>query len=207
MPNISGNTYGLTILCPIKSWLTHNPAPEQLLREYIDSMPNGSASPFTRVQSTHFARLSIIDNVVFEGATAREDHLRSQYLWFNSNFDGDLESYLDDMFLQMPTEIEEIWKHCVAFPGLEKGRDEWKRYMIRCQIKTTFFFAAVNDMTVEEMLRALMLQREFSSFAARNQGVPAAELQQNFKAFMAAYREAPTPAPGTIDYKFSRQGE
>ena len=35
-----------------------------------------------------------MDDVVFVGTPAREEHLKSKYLVFETNFDGDLDAYL-----------------------------------------------------------------------------------------------------------------
>ncbi len=207
MANRNGTAYDLTLLCPIIADGDRGQSPVGGLRDYLRRLPRGTESPFCKVTATHLARLSIIDDIYFQGTTAREDHLHSKYLWFNTNFDGDPVSYLDSMFDAMPREIGEIWKCCVGFPGVAAGREKWKHYMFRCQIDTTFFFAAVNDMSVDEMLRGLMLKQEFSVFVAANQGVAAERLQQNFLAFMEDFKKAPTPQRGSVYYQFDGRGE
>ena len=207
MANKNGSTYGLTILSPIKGGHDRNECPVDILRDYLRALPKGSKSPFCRVQSTHLARFSIIDDVFYEGTSAREDHLKSNYLWLNSNFDGELDDYLESMFDNMSDEIEAIWQNCVAFPGIAAGKEKWKQYMVKCQIETTFFFAAVNDMTVDEMLRSLMLKQEFSKFAAEHQGVKAQDLQRDFLTFVEKFESEPTPPRGSIFYQFKKGGE
>ncbi|PHZ83843.1 hypothetical protein [Paremcibacter congregatus] len=202
MANKNGITYGLTVLCPIRNNMVQGHCGVDLLRDHLRALPQGRKSLFGSVPETHLARLSIMDDVFFEGTVAREDNLKSRYLWFNSNFDGDLCDYLDSMFDHIPQEIEAIWRHCTGFPGIESGREKWKQYIYKCQIKTTFFFAAINDMTVENMLRGLMLKQEFSAFVAEHQGKDAAEIQKEFLAFMETYKAAPTPARGSVTYQF-----
>lgn len=207
MANKNGSTYGLTILSPIKGGHDRNACPVDILRDYLRALPKGTKSPLCKVSPTHLARFSIIDDVFYEGTTAREDHLKSKYLWLNSNFDGELDDYLESMFDNMPDEIEAIWQNCVAFPGIAAGKEKWKQYMFKCQIETTFFFAAVNDMTVDEMLNSLMLKQEFSKFAAGHQGMNAEELQKEFLAFMEKFGKASTPERGSTYYQFKTGGE
>ena len=206
MPNVNGSTYGLTVLSPVKIEELAVPSPEQRLRTYLNGLPDGTASPFAKVHATHLARFAIINDTFFEGFPSAKDHLKSRYLMFSSNFDGDLDPYLDQMFDAVPDVIDGIWGHCVGFPGTDAGKDAWRRYLKACQIETTFFFAAVNDMSVEEMLQALMLQQGFARFVIANQGNGPDVVQQNFAAFMDAYRAAATPARGSVEYAFPEGG-
>jgi hypothetical protein len=70
--------------------------------------------------------------------------------------------------------------------------------MRACQLETTFFFAAVNDKTVTETLRALETQRAVTDFIASHQGMEPVRLQAEFVAFAAALKAEPAPPPGSI---------
>jgi hypothetical protein len=86
--------------------------------------------------------------------------------------------------------VEDVWKHCVGFPGTANV-DDFIAYMKRCQVKTTFFFADVNDQTVESTLDALKAQAALARFMERQQGRPAAEIQQEFAKFYQYLRNSP----------------
>jgi hypothetical protein len=68
--------------------------------------------------------------------------------------------------------------------------------MKKCQITTTFYFADVNDKTVEETLRALQTQAAVAEFIEKNQDRPAAEVQKSFAHFLQKLHNAPPPVPG-----------
>jgi hypothetical protein len=70
--------------------------------------------------------------------------------------------------------------------------------MKACQIETTFYFAAVNDKSVPETLRALQTQRAVSDFIARHQGMNAALLQAEFAQFATRLKSEPLPASGSM---------
>ena len=89
MANQSGSVYGLTILSPILEDDTAAISHALIIRSYLASLPNDERSPFARVSSTHLARLVVMDDVVYVGRPACEEHLNSQYLVFESNFDGE----------------------------------------------------------------------------------------------------------------------
>ena len=84
-----------------------------------------------------------MDDVIYVGTPAREEHLNSKYLVFESNFDGDLNTYLTRMAKEVPDLVDSVWGHCVSYPGL-RDVASFVDYMKKCQLETTFYFADVN---------------------------------------------------------------
>ena len=195
MANQSGSVYGLTVLSPILQDATADTSHNCAIREYLAKLPNDERSPFARFAGTHMARLAVMDDVVFVGKPSCEEHLKSQYLVFETNFDGDLDAYLTSMAYAIPEEIEAVWRHCWGFPGV-RDVSAFIAYMKRCQLTTTFYFADVNNHTVQETLRALQAQAAVASFIEKNQGHPAAVLQEKFASFVQKLANAPAPIPG-----------
>ena len=70
--------------------------------------------------------------------------------------------------------------------------------MKACQLETTFYFAAVNDKSVTETLRALQTQTAVADFIASHQGVDPATLQREFIEFVARLKSQPVPLPGSM---------
>lgn len=195
MANQSGQIYGLTILAPILEGDTLDIGHATALRWYLASLPRDHTSPFAQVSSTHFARLVVMDDVVFVGAPAIEEHLKSRYLVFETNFDGDLDTYLTRMAREIPDVVDSVWKHCVGYPGVSDPA-VFAAYMKKCQIETTFFFADVNNKTVQQNLKALQVQSALSHFIEQNQGKPAAEIQKSFGVLVEHLAKASAPLPG-----------
>jgi hypothetical protein len=198
MANQSGQVYGLTILSPILQGDSIEIGHATELRWYLASLKRDHTSPLARVSSTHFARLVVMDDVVFVGAPAIEEHLKSRYLVFETNFDGDLDTYLTRMAREIPDFVDSVWKHCVGYPGVADPAG-FVAYMKKCQIETTFFFADVNDKTVQQNLKALQVQSALAHFIEKNQGKPAAEIQKAFGVLLERLAKAPAPLPGGID--------
>ncbi len=196
MPNESGSVYGLTILSPIIDDPHARISHDLQLRMHLGALPRGEDSPFAKVSSTHMARLTVMNDVVYVGMPACEEHLQSQYLVFESNFDGDLDTYLRRMATEIPDHVDSVWSHCIGYPGAGDVA-AFESYMKKCQLTTTFYFADVNDKTVQQTLRALQTQAAVASFIERNQGKPAAELQNAFTKFLGKLRAAPDPRPGS----------
>ncbi|MGA8222808.1 MAG: hypothetical protein WB780_14240 [Candidatus Acidiferrales bacterium] len=197
MANQSGQLYGLTILSPIINNGTRAASQDLALRQHLSTLANGEHSPFARVPGTHFARLVVMNDVVFVGNPSKIDHLGSQYLIFTSDFDVtvDLDTYLRNMAQAIPAELDQIWKHCVGYPGAADP-NKFAQYMKKCQVTTTFYFADVNDRTRDQTLKALKVKAELSAFVENNQGRPSGELQRAFRDFLARLNSTPPPAPG-----------
>jgi hypothetical protein len=200
VPNQSGSIYGLTILSPIKDEPHLEISHSLAIRMYLQTLPIDGKGPFGKVSSTHMARLVVLDDVVYFGMPSCEEHLKSKYLIFESNFDGDLEPYLKRLATEAREEVQGIWQHCIGYPGLENV-PAFVAYMKRCQVETTFYFADVNDKTVEQTIRALQTQSAVASFIEKNQGKPPDELQRAFVDFSRRLRDAPTPNPGSTKGK------
>lgn len=199
MPNQNGNMYGLTILSPIIDDPTIRISHDTALRMYLEKLDRHEDSPFAKVSATHLCRLVVMDDVVFVGAPAKQEHLQSKYLVFASNFYGVLDAYLADMAAKIPDVVNDIWSHCVGYPGV-RDPNAFAAYMKNCQIETTFFFAAVNDKTVAQTLRALQTKAEFAAFVEENQGKSPAELQTAFSAFWQRLDQLPAPRAGAKEF-------
>ena len=203
MPDQSGQVYGLTILSPIIG----DETPDQHgldighameLRWYLGHLARDHESPFARISSTYLARLVVMDDVVYVGAPASEEHLKSRYLVFETNFDGDLGTYLTRMAQETPEFVDAVWKHCVGYPGVADPA-AFVAYMKKCQVATTFFFADVNNRTVQQTLKALQTQSALADFIAKNQGKPPAEMQREFGILLNSLAQAPLPLPGGVE--------
>jgi hypothetical protein len=201
MPNQNGSVFGLTILSPILNDDKASPSHDLQIRKYLATLPTGQDSPFAKAPGTHLCRLVVMDDVIYVGAPAVEEHLKSKYLIFECNLDatGDagLESYLRGLAESIPEELDAIWSHCAGYPGAA-SITAFVKYMKACQIETTFFFAAVNNKSVTESLRALQTQKAVTDFIISHQGMDASLLQAEFLKFAARLKTAPLPKPGSM---------
>jgi len=197
MPNKNGSVYGLTFLSPIIDDEKATPSHDLQIRKYLANLPCREDSPFALAPGTHLARLVVMDDVIYVGMPACEEHLNSKYLIFETNCDGDLDGYLHGLADSIPDHLDAIWKHCVGYPGVANRR-AFVDYMKACQLDTTLFFADVNDKSVRETLRALQTQTAVADFIATHQGVDATTLQREFIRFAADLKARPLPKAGSM---------
>lgn len=205
MPNLSGNAYGLTTLCPIAHGALEGRSRVSLVREQLDGLQTGERSPLAKIPDLYLARLFVIDDVVYQGkdlnmtvpwnVPCRLDRLKSAYLVFTANFHGPkLEPWLWRMWDAATADIRQIWSHCVAFDQVRDAAT-FASYIKRCQVETTFYFNGSTDESLAEQLKGLYLKQELSRFAFDNQGKPPDELAAAFADFLRRTRPDELGAP------------
>ena len=212
-PNKSGNAYGLTALIPIQNKDVGDRSYASLVRDLLQAWPLNERSPMAKVPNTYLCRFYLLNDVFYQGSPAQEEHLKSKYLVFSSNFYGNLGNFNDDL----DTYLRGMWNHaqenlkgllgfCVAFENVVKTADDFVRYIKRCQVDNSLFFNGSTDESLAEQLKALYLKQAFSHFVFSQQPLvqqgakSAAELQQAFQAFVDCVQpnnlEGPTWTPG-----------
>lgn len=209
MANTSGNAYGLTAFIPIKNGYSNDGSShDSLIRSLLQSpqWPLEHRSPMAKVPNTYLCRFYLLNDVFYEGKPEKEEHLKSKYLVFSSNFHGDLDKYLQGMWQNIQDKLKELLIHCVAFDRV-KTIDDFVSYIKRCQVNNDLFFNGSTDDSLPEQLKSLYLKQALSHFVFAHQpliqkGVEsAAELQRAFKAFVEHTQPSnlsePTWTPGS----------
>jgi hypothetical protein len=176
MPNFDAGHYFLTAAMPVRmdSILIDGQSHSRrhLIREALSAMPmgerteasegKGNASPFARSRGTHFVRLFVLDDVVFNGRMPRNtlvdklrktdmlkpqpvDRLSTPFLFFNVDFDAEngtdreRDLYLTDLWQVASEALTRVFQHCQGFDAVHSAQD-FCRYIGRCQLETTMPF-------------------------------------------------------------------
>lgn len=185
---------GLTVLCPIVNGSVGQQSNAMRTREYLQDLRLHENSPMAKVPNTYLCRFYVLNDVFYEGAPAIEEHLKSKYLVFSSNYYGDLNTYLKGMWEHAQDDVKAIWQHCVAFDKVQNATD-FVGYMKKCQVNNHLFFNGSTGDPLAEQLKSLYLKQEFSRFAYENQGKGPEELQQAFQAFIDRTQPTNLDAP------------
>jgi hypothetical protein len=170
--NVFGKAYLLMVLTPVR------PGEEEALSSYLESLRERGESPLARLGRTHVARWLILPDLP-QNPAAMADHLDMPYLLFTSAFDGDLQSYLDELVVALAPEAGEIWGRCVGCPNPAAG-PRLKEYLEHNQLDAGFFFAAYGESTVADVKRALDKRERLTDLMLRTQGLEAAAIQEAF---------------------------
>ena len=65
----------------------------------------------------HFVRWSVVLDLPYNGAPQQRERLKYAYLFFESNFDGPWQHYIDAFAYCIPFDINGVWGRGFAFPG------------------------------------------------------------------------------------------
>jgi len=175
MPTFDGGHCFLTALLPIKTGeVVDNSgmacSPVHMVRDALAILPTAHQSPvtctlpvdspFTRDSKTHFARLAVIDNVIFNGRRTTPtlldqsdrtipqplDQLPCPYLMVVIDFDAprgidaELRAYLENMWNTMRIDLEPVFTHCHGYAENAHTANNFANYIISCQLETTMPF-------------------------------------------------------------------
>ncbi|HEX8235238.1 MAG TPA: hypothetical protein VF600_04725 [Abditibacteriaceae bacterium] len=122
----------------------------------LGAKSTGSLSGLTTI---HFARWAIID----EGKN----------LFFESNFDGSWENYIDDFVDRASLGMNVIWGNCTGFPrGGCKDIEWFKKYIRDNQIPAQVFYSAYRNSSIKNNLNDLQVARTLQRLLS------AAEIEQ-----------------------------
>ena len=217
-PSSNGQAGSLVVLSPIRNGVDDGTAFSDRVRSELTSwtmrVPN---SPMAAVPDTYFCRYFVLDDVYIQSlpgndlfgtvadfvsigsdkaridALPKADHLQSKYLVFYCNYHGELDRYLRGMWQAISRELGTLWKYCYGFDKVT-GPGEFAAYMKKCQLDISLKFVGSNGDPLMEQLKSLYIKQELTEFAMRTQGMPAAELQEEYQAFIR--RVKPTELAG-----------
>jgi hypothetical protein len=186
----SGGVTELTLLTPIKL----GPIPgerrsyEERLRFELSSVQRrvdrGLNTPVSIMPTIHFARWLIlrpeqylqgacfpgdkppvIDPYWLVGQTPAHDYRFRSWLFFTSNFDGDLKAYLREFSVFLGRDVDRVWGNCEGYP--EDGSWNFEAYWLyakRYQITTDTFYNAYPGVTVPQINRLRLFKARFDAF-------------------------------------------
>lgn len=127
------------------------PSEVDALTAYLRAMGPG---PLASLHRTHMGRFVVIRDFPSrpEWGPVLDDHLETPYLVFTACFDGDRDTYLDE--LCATPEAPAIWSHCVVAKNEQRRLDALKPYLLHNEIPAGVFFAGYNA-TVPRVLDVL----------------------------------------------------
>ncbi len=198
--NQSGNAYGLTALIPVINGTLNGRSYAKLIRDQLQTWPLDENSPIASIPNNYLSRFYLLNDVFYERYPANEEHLKSKYLVFSSNFHGDLDKYLEGIWDNADEHLSQLLIHCVAFDQV-KDRNDFVRYIKRCQVENSLFFNGSTDDSLEEQLKSLYLKQAFTHFVYTHQPLQqqgkesAEELQQAFIRFVELTEPANLSGP------------
>jgi hypothetical protein len=153
--NVDGVASALTTLAPLPPRRVWRPRAMFALRRLM-----GPPKPLARLSFIYFARTALVTGIEPKRA----------YIYFESNFNGRFDEYIDVFSYVVPQHMKRIWSCADEFPG-PKPSTRFNGYIRRHDFPAAHFYCAYPTATATDVGRALDL-RDALKRLARNSGPP-----------------------------------
>jgi hypothetical protein len=151
--NVAGEAVALTVFSTVKRWgLLELPLFFLVLRKSSRSL-----TTLKRLSFIQSARWSLLREIPYNGAPQPRVKLRHPHLYFESNFNGGWEEYIDAFSFLLTTGMFGFWGSSYGFPwALPTG--PFKAYIRRHEYLASHYYSAYPDATATIVLQALELE-------------------------------------------------
>ena len=151
--NIAGRMTGLTLFTPVrKSWV-HVLATAFKITPYLPIKVHIIQFNFIK-----FVRWTIVDNLDGE-------KLHYPYLFFESNFDGPWQHYIDAFAYVIPKDIRFVWGRGIDFP-YPPPAEPLKAWIAHNSMEGGTYYCAHEDLSTREIQSAVAVQKSFEKLRA-----------------------------------------
>ncbi|MCM2387206.1 hypothetical protein [Streptomyces albipurpureus] len=175
-----GRATAITALTPIKL----GQAPLLRLLLVIGARIKMLREALTKLSFIHYARWTIISGFPYNGAPQRKERLRYDYLFFETNFNGTWDEYIDAFSEVIPERMQAIWGRCVNFPG-PRPVGPFKEYIHKNDLPIAHYYAAYPDATTTTVISALAVRDGLADLRARAaQVTDPEEFRRVYEAFL-----------------------
>ena len=181
MSNTCGRATAMTVLTPIRPGLVRLTKLGFFLPRKIPWMTKA----LRKLSFIHFARWSFIDAIPDNGLPQRPERPRYSYLYFESNFNGTWDDYIDAFSYIMPVRMRLIWGTSFGFPGA-KPVGRFKAYITHNEFEADHFYGAYPEHTASMVLASLSVNDKFEAFKDEKANLAPAEFAAAWRQFVQA---------------------
>ena len=165
----------------------------------------------TDLSFIHFARWVIIPRDAFPHLDESQprEQLNYDYFFFESNFNGDWEKYIDAFSQVVPGGMDNIWRWSVKYPG-SVPISPFLDYIRNCQYDTDYYYSAYPGAATNDVRGALRLVSELEAFQADAAGLPPAQFGRAYSSFLVRVQNCLSktgPAPNIVQATRAPAGE
>jgi hypothetical protein len=137
----------------------------------------------------HFARWSIITKLPYNGAPQKNKRFRYPHMYFESNFNGGWEEYIDAFSHILTRGMTVFWGTSYGFPKpLPTG--PFKRYIQDNETEAAHYYCAYPEATSTMIQRALVLDRQFTPLKNNAERMSPDEFAAAYRAFLTDAQKA-----------------
>jgi hypothetical protein len=181
--NVEGRATAITVLTPVK------PGGRFLLAAvfWFGRHATFTLKKLHMLSFIHFARWIVIRRLP---GTASEDRLHHTYLFFESNFNGLWDQYIDAFSEVVPARMKAIWGTSYGFPG-PIPVEPFKQYIRKNEYLANHYWSAYPGATTTEIISAEHVAAAIDDLRRRADSMSP-------DAFRAAYEQMLTNVQGNL---------
>jgi hypothetical protein len=153
-----------------------------MLRRYFPPFRNARARDLRQLSFVHFARWALIKELPAPDGRSRRP-LRPVYLYFESNFNGGFEEYIDAFAYVLTKRMQELFGAAYNFPGPTPA-EPFKAYIRRHDYEAEHFYSAYPRTSATDVARALKVARAFEEFRRDAHGSTDEEFARRWRGFL-----------------------
>src|ERR1700749_2037679 len=176
--NVDGEAVAITVFSTVRFWgLLELPLFFLFIR-----LGKNSLSTLKQLSFIHAARWSLVRRLPANGDQP-EIRLRFPHLYFESNFNGGWEEYIDAFSYVLTTGMWGFWGSSYGFPGALPA-SEFKDYIRRNEYEAGHYYSAYPDGTATIVLSALDLAPKVAALRADAEHMTAEQFAQTWSEFL-----------------------
>lgn len=131
----------------------------------------------------HFARWSIVKDIPYNGAPQRSRRLRYPHMYFESNFNGGWEEYIDAFSRVLTGGMTAFWGTSYGFPK-PLPTAPFKAYVQVNETRADHYYSAYPHATNTMIQHSLELDTKLTAFADEARRMDAEEFWRAYRSFL-----------------------
>ncbi len=184
--NIDGQAIAITVFSTVKWW---GRAFLPVLFNVTKRTPKLTTT-IVQLSFIHFARWSLVTKIPYNGAPQPKQRLRYPHMYFESNFNGGWEEYIDAFSHILTSGMAAFWGSSYGFPkALPVG--PFKAYIKENEIANSHYYSAYPEATITMVKAALDLDDKLAPLRRSAKGMQP-------DAFARAYEKMLTDAQRSL---------
>ncbi|HSV39184.1 MAG TPA: hypothetical protein VLI04_10515 [Nocardioidaceae bacterium] len=135
----------------------------------------------------HFARWSVVSELADPAQPDKRRKLKYAQLYFESNFNGGWEEYIDAFSHVLTEKMTQLWGSSFGFPG-PLPSEPFKQYIKHSEIRleASHFYSAYPDSTITMITQAVQLDEQLEGLKATAADLSPEEFATAFQAALVA---------------------
>ncbi len=159
---VDGRATAITVMTPIKPGMTPLVRLVMFAGEHLSVL----AEALVKLSFIHYARWSIVTGLPYNGPPQEKERLHYDYLFFETNFNGTWDEYIDAFSEVVPNRMKAIWGTSFGFPG-PRPVGPFKAYIHANDLAVDHYYGAYPEATTKTVLAALRLREKLDAFRVK----------------------------------------